>query len=127
MANDINTITLVGRLAKDPQLRSLPSGMSVCDLRLAFTTSRKTGGEWQNESNFIDVAVWGGQGEAAARNLTTGRRVGITGRLEHRQWKDSNGSNRERYSITADRLQYLDAKSEGQATPAPAEAESIPY
>jgi single-strand DNA-binding protein len=116
MAADLNSVTLVGRLAKDPDLRTLPSGMAVCELRLAFTSSKKgSGGAWEDVSNFVNVTVWGAQGEAAARNLAKGKRIGVNGRLEHRQWKAQDGSNREGYSIVANSIQYLTPKDEGSS------------
>lgn len=116
MAADLNTITLVGRLARDPELRSLPSGTLVCELRLAYTTSKKDGasGQWEDVSNFVNVTVWGNQGESVARHLTKGKRVGISGRLEHRTWKDKEGNNRETHSVVANTVQFLSPKEEGQ-------------
>lgn len=112
MAQDMNTVALVGRLAFDPELRSLPGGTSVCQLRVAFTTSKKTQSGWEDESNFIDVTVWGNQGEAVAKHLSKGKRVGVSGRLQHRTWEDKDGNKREKHSITANSIQYLSPKDE---------------
>lgn len=130
MASDLNNVTLVARLTRDPELRSLPGGQSVCELRVAFNTSRKTADGWEDEGNFIDVTVWGNQGEALARNLTKGQRIGISGRLQHRTWKDQEGNPRERHSITANSVQYLDPKQDGgngqHAAARPASAPATP-
>lgn len=110
MAQDTNSGVLVCRLARDPELRSLASGLSVCDLRVAFTTKRKNNqtGEWEDKSNYANVTVWGRQGEAAARNLAKGSRIGVTYRLEHREWTDQQGNRREALQLVADNVQYLD-------------------
>lgn len=119
MSADMNQIALVGRLAKDPELRALASGTSVCELRLAFNTSKKTASGWEDVGNFVNVTVWGNQGEALARNLTKGQRVGIAGRLEIRQF-EHNGQKREAAQITADKVQYLDPKQDGAGAQRPA-------
>lgn len=94
-ATNINRVVLTGNLTADPELRSLPSGTSVCKLRVASNTRRKNSAtqEWEDKPNYFDVTVWGAQGENAARYLTKGRPVAIDGRLEWREWdeKDQNG------------------------------------
>jgi single-strand DNA-binding protein len=114
MASDLFTVQGICRLARDPELRSLPSGMSVCELRVAWNNSRKNNqtGEWDDVGNFINVTVWGNQGEALARNLTKGQRIGIVGRLEHRTWEDQGGNKREAHQIVAERVQYLSPKDD---------------
>src|SRR3982075_4215922 len=75
---------MTGNLTADPELRSLPSGNSVCSLRIACNTRRKNAstGEWEDKPNYFDVTVWGAQGENAARYLSKGRPVAIDGGLE---------------------------------------------
>ncbi len=87
-ATNINRVVLTGNLTRDPELRSLPSGMSVCKLRVAVNTRRKDNstGEWADKPNFFDVTVWGAQGENCAQYLSKGRPVAIDGRLEWREW-----------------------------------------
>lgn len=110
---DINSGVVVGRLAADPELRSLNSGTSVCQLRLAFNTSRKdASGEWGDKGNFIDVKVWGKQGEACARNLAKGRRIGVSYRIEVEEWETDQGHKRSKAVLVADRVQYLDPKDQ---------------
>jgi single-strand DNA-binding protein len=104
--NNINRVVLTGNLTKDPELRSLPSGASVCDLRVACNTRRKVENEWVDKPNFFDVKVWGAQGESVARYLTKGRGVAIDGRLEWREW-DTDGGKRQAVEIIADAVQFL--------------------
>ncbi len=88
-ATNINRVVMTGNLTADPELRSLPSGMSVCSLRIACNTRRKNGstGEWEDKPNYFNVTVWGAQGENAAQYLSKGRPVAIDGRLEWREWE----------------------------------------
>src|SRR6185312_12578962 len=83
-ASNINRVIITGNLTSDPDLRSLPSGTSVCKLRVACNTRRKDNstGEWVDKPNYFDVTVWGAQGENCARYLSKGRPVAVDGRLE---------------------------------------------
>ena len=89
-ATNINRVIITGNLTSDPELRSLPSGTSVCKLRVACNTRRKDNstGEWVDKPNYFDVTVWGAQGENCARYLSKGRPVAVDGRLEWREWED---------------------------------------
>jgi single-strand DNA-binding protein len=104
---NINRVVITGNLTKDPELRSLPSGTAVCDLRLACNTRRKDGEEWVDKPNFFNVTVFGGQGEAVARHLTKGRGVAVDGRLEWREYDAQDGSKRQVVDIIADSVQFL--------------------
>jgi single-strand DNA-binding protein len=111
---DVNSVVLVARLTSDPELRAFASGNSVCSLRIAFNTSSKSpSGEWEEKGNFINVSVWGSQGENCAKYLSKGSKVVVNGRLDWREWGDQ-GSKRSEVSIKADRVQFLDTKQEGQ-------------
>jgi single-strand DNA-binding protein len=117
--SDINSVTLVGRLTADPELRALPSGSSVCKLRLASSTSHKQGDEWVDLPNYFDVTVWNGQGEAAAKHLSKGRAVAINGRLEWREWEAQDGTKRQAIQIVADQVQFLPAGKPTESAPEP--------
>jgi single-strand DNA-binding protein len=124
---DLNSITLVGRLTSDPELRSLQSGTSVCSLRLAYNTSEKSSDGWKDKGNFVNVTVWGGHGETCARYLTKGSRVALKGRLAWREW-ESEGGKRSETSITADRVQFLDSPKDTPAPVAPvADNTPVPF
>jgi len=73
-ASNINTVVVTGNLTRDPELRSTPSGTSVCKLRVAVNSRRKDGasGEWVDKPNYFDVTVWGAQGENCANYLSKG-------------------------------------------------------
>ena len=89
-ATNINRVVITGNLTRDPELRSLNSGTSVCSLRIASNTRRKdnASGEWVDKPNYFDVTVWGAQGENVAKYCSKGRPVAIDGRLEWREWDD---------------------------------------
>src|SRR3954463_4488586 len=108
-ATNINRVIITGNLTRDPELRSLPSGMSVCSLRVATNTRRKDNqsGEWVDKANYFSVTVWGRQGENAAQYLSKGRPVAIDGRLELRECQDNQGNRREAVEIVADNVQFL--------------------
>jgi single-strand DNA-binding protein len=107
----INRVTLVGRLTRDAELRSLPSGRSVCSLRVACNSSRiDADGERIERPNYFDVSVFGAAAESVARYLGKGSRIGVDGRLEWREWESEQG-HRQAVSIVADVVQFLDAPS----------------
>jgi single-strand DNA-binding protein len=114
-ATNINRVILTGNLTRDPELRALPSGTSVCSLRVAVNTRRKDGsGEWVDKANYFSVTVWGAQGDNCARYLSKGRPVAIDGRLEWREWEAKDGSGkRESIEIVADSVQFLGGREDG--------------
>jgi single-strand DNA-binding protein len=112
-ATNINRVIVTGNLTRDPELRSLPSGTSVCSLRLACNTRRKdASGEWTDKANFFNVTVWGAQGENCARYLSKGRPVAVDGRLEWREWQTQDGQRRESVDIIADSVQFLGSRDD---------------
>src|SRR4051812_49584213 len=108
-ATNINRVIITGNLTRDPELRSLQSGMSVCSLRIACNTRRKDNqsGEWVDKPNYFDVTIWGRQGENAAQYLSKGRPVAVDGRLEWREWQGQQGNKRQAVGIIADKNQFL--------------------
>jgi single-strand DNA-binding protein len=112
-ATNINRVVLTGNLTTDPELRNLPSGTSVCKLRVACNTRRKgASGDWEDKPNFFDVTVWGAQGENCARYLSKGRPVAIDGRLEWREWETEGGGKRQAVDIVADSVQFLGGRDD---------------
>ena len=113
-ATNINRVIITGNLTSDPELRSLPSGTSVCKLRVACNTRRKDNstGEWVDKPNFFDVTVWGAQGENCARYLSKGRPVAVDGRLEWREWESPEGQKRQAIDIIADSVQFLGGRDD---------------
>jgi single-strand DNA-binding protein len=109
----INRVVLVGRLTRDPELRALPSGTSVCGLRLACNSShRDADGELIERPNYFDVSIYGAPGESVSRYMRRGSRVAIDGRLEWREWETAEQERRQAVSIVADTVQFLDSPAE---------------
>jgi single-strand DNA-binding protein len=113
-ATNINSVVITGNLTRDPELRSTPSGTSVCKLRVAVNSRRKDGasGEWVDKPNYFDVTVWGAQGENCATYLSKGRPVAVQGRLDWREWEAQDGSKRQGVEIIADSVQFLGSRSD---------------
>src|SRR3954465_13653802 len=112
-ATNINRVVLTGNLTRDPELRSTPSGTSVCSLRIACNTRRKDGsGEWVDKPNYFDVTVGGAQGENCATYLSKGRPVAVDGRLEWREWEDKEGHKRQAVDIIAESVQFLSSRDD---------------
>jgi single-strand DNA-binding protein len=113
-ATNINRVVITGNLTADPELRSLPSGMSVCSLRIACNTRRKNSasGEWEDKPNYFNITVWGAQGENCSKFLAKGRPVAIDGRLEWREWESQDGTKRQAVDIIADSVQFLGSRDD---------------
>lgn len=108
---DINHVVLVGRLTRDPQLRTLPSGVKVCGLRIACNSVRRDGDIYKERPHYFDVCVFGANGENIERNLRKSSRVALAGRLDWREWETTDGDKRQAVSIVADSVQFLDPLS----------------
>ncbi len=108
-ASNINRVIVTGNLTRDPELRSTPSGTSVCSLRIAVNSRRKDSesGQWVDKPNYFDVTVWGAQGENCANYLAKGRPVAVDGRLDWREWEAKDGTKRQAVEIIADSVQFL--------------------
>ena len=116
---NINKYVCTGRLTKDPELKTLPSGTNVCELRLAVDGMGRG-----REVGFINVSVFGKAGEAAAEYLAKGWLVGVDGRLEYGEW-ESEGTKRHDYSVVGN-VEFLTAPRPVEAGgPAP-EADAKP-
>ena len=114
MAGDINRVTIVGRLTRDPELRQLPSGTSVLQLGVAVNGRQKDdAGNWIDKPNFFDVKVFGNQAETLNTHLSKGRRIGVDGRLDWSSWEAQDGSKRSKVEIVAQSVQFLDSRGEG--------------
>jgi len=104
----INRVVLIGNLTRDPELRVLPSGKTVCHLRVACNHMRRDEeGGWQERPSFFDVSVFGPQAENVERYLSKGRPVGVDGRLDWREWETPDQHKRQAVSIVANTIQFL--------------------
>ena len=118
---NLNKVFLIGRLTRDPELRALPSGKSVCQVSLAtdrFFTDK--GGNKKQETEFHNIILFGRLAEIASQYLKRGSLVFIEGRLRTRNWEDNSGNKKFRTEIVAERMQ-LGPKSSRETLP-PVEA-----
>jgi single-strand DNA-binding protein len=113
MAQNINSVVLVGNLTKDPELRHTPSGTAVTTLRIAVNDRVKRGEEWTDAAYYFDVTVWGRTAENCAQYLAKGRPVGVQGKLTWREWDAQDGTKRQAVEIVADNIQFLGGRDGG--------------
>jgi single-strand DNA-binding protein len=113
MARSVNQVILMGNLTRDPELRQTPSGQSVVSFSLALNRSYKDqSGEWQEATDYIDVAAWGPLAERVAQYMTKGRRCLVQGRLQSRSW-EQEGQKRSKVEVLANDVTFLDGRGEG--------------
>jgi len=109
MARGINKVIIVGNLGQDPDTKAMPSGMTVCNLRIATSESwkDKQSGEMKEQTEWHSVAMFGRLAEIAGEYLRKGSQVYIEGRLRTRKWQDKNGNDRYTTEIVANEMQML--------------------
>ena len=134
----INRVVISGNLTRDPELKALPSGTSVLEMRLAVNDRRKNAqsGEWEDHANYVDVIVFGQRGESLTRFLSKGSKIAVAGRLRWREWENQQGEKRSKLEVVADDVDFMSSRGEGgsgtQSYAPPAEAapdsgEEIPF
>ena len=119
-----NRVILIGNLTRDPELKQLPSGQSVCRLSLASNRQykNKQTGMLVQEVCFIDIEVWGAQAEHCKNYLKKGSPLLVEGRLKFDSWKEADGQARSKHSIVAERVVFL---SSGQSAETSNESQSF--
>jgi single-strand DNA-binding protein len=113
-----NRVTLMGNLTRDPEVRDLPSGTTLCEFGLACNRHFKTAnGEDREEVTFIDCTAFGKQAEVIGQYVQKGRPLFVEGRLKYDQWDDKNGGGkRSKLSVVVDNFQFL-GDGKGAAKP----------
>jgi single-strand DNA-binding protein len=117
MARGVNKVILVGNLGADPETRSMPSGMTVTNIRIATSESwkDKASGAQQERTEWHSIALFGRLGEIAAEYLRKGSQVFVEGKLRTRKWQDKQGNDRYTTEIIADNMQMLGGRAGGGA------------
>lgn len=120
---ELNRVFLIGNLTRDPEVRYIPSGKAVADLRLAVNRRWKSSsGEAREDTCFIDATVWERQAETAAKYLKKGSPVFVEGSLQMDEW-ETEGEKRSRIKVNANRVQFLDRPARaGEYGDAPGDA-----
>ena len=101
-----NTVTVVGNITRDPELRFTPTGQARASFGLAVNRhwqNRQTQ-EWEEATSFFDVTCWGDLGDNVSESLSKGARVIVTGRLEQRSWETQDGDKRSKVEVVADEV-----------------------
>lgn len=101
-----NTVTVVGNVTRDPELRFTPSGQAVATFGLAVSRrwqNRQTNA-WEEATSFFDVVAWAQMAENVSESVPKGARVVVTGRLEQRSWETQDGDKRSKVEIVADEV-----------------------
>ncbi|MEY3414202.1 MAG: single-stranded DNA-binding protein, partial [Actinomycetota bacterium] len=99
-----NSITLVGNLTRDPEIRFTATGRAVASFGIAVGRRYQVNGEWQEQTSYFNITAWGQLGENAAATFTKGTRVVVTGRLEQREYTSREGEKRTAIDVIADEL-----------------------
>lgn len=119
---DINRVNIIGRLTRDigeKDFAYLSSGTARLNVSIAVNRSRKSNGEWIDETSFFDVTIWGKTAENLKPYLTKGKQIGIDGYLKQDRW-EKDGQKFSRVVIVAENVALLGGKSDGGNSGAPA-------
>ena len=99
-----NTVTLVGNITRDPELRFTPAGQAVATFGMAVNRRYQKNGQWEEQTSFFNVTAWGTLGENASNSLNKGARILVSGRLEQRSWETQEGDKRSVVEVVADEI-----------------------
>jgi len=129
-----NRVILAGNLVRDPEIRYLPSGLSVTSFAIAVNSRYRQNNEPKEEVSYFDVVAFGKLGETCAEYLSKGRPVLVEGRLRQRRW-ESEGTKRSKIEVVAGGVQFLGGGQRGGAPvegdpgaqPTDAQEDDIPF
>lgn len=111
----LNKIILMGRLTRDPEMRTTQSGTAVASFSLAVDRDFKDKQTGEKATDFIDVVAWRNTGEFVCKYFTKGRMAVVEGRLQIRDWTDQNGNKRRSAEVVADNVYFGDSKRDGDS------------
>lgn len=108
MSKSINQVILMGNLTRDPELRTTPTGQSVCSFSLAVNRSwQDQSGQVQEAVDYFDITAWGKLGELVSQYLSKGRKCLVMGRLSQRSW-EKDGQKHNKVEVIANDVTFLD-------------------
>jgi single-strand DNA-binding protein len=99
-----NSVTLVGNITRDPELRFTPSGQAIATFGIAVNRRFQRNGQWEEQTSFFNITAWGTLGENASNSLQKGSRIIVNGRLEQRSWETQEGEKRSVVEVVADEI-----------------------
>ena len=109
----INAVVLMGRLVRDPEIRTTTSGKSVCSFSLAVERDFRRSEE--KTADYFDCVAWGNTAEFVGKYFHKGRMIALQGRLQARTYKDREGNNRKVVEVIADKVSFTGEKAESTA------------
>lgn len=113
---DLNSLSLIGRLTKDAEISYLNNGSAKMDFSVAFTTTKKEGSEWIEESNFLNLSLWGKQAEGLKPYMTKGKQIGIEGHLKQDRW-EKDGQKFSALKVIVDNIQLIGSSKKNELYP----------
>ncbi len=123
----LNKVLLIGNLTRDPEVRMLPSGRSVCKFGLAMNRNFKDAeGNRREETTFVDVESFGPRGEALARFFTKGKPIFVEGRLKLDQWESQTGEKRSRLLVELDNWEFVGSRQDSYDNQPPQQSQDVP-
>lgn len=124
---DLNKVMIIGRVTRDIEARTTPTGQSVASFSVATNLRWKDQqGQLQEKVEFHNIVAWRKLADICKQYLRKGSKVYIEGRLQTRSWQDQQGVTKYRTEIVTDNMIMLDSKGSGGGTPSPADAEAQP-
>ena len=113
----LNRIIIMGRLVRDPELRTTQSGIAVTSFTLAVDRDFKSRDNGEKGTDFIDVVAWRQTAEFVCKYFAKGRMAIAEGRLQIRDWTDKDGNKRRTAEVVADNIYFGDSKRDGAGEP----------
>ena len=110
----LNVVAIMGRLVADPELRTTPAGVNVCQFRIACDRNFARQGE-QRQADFVDIVAWRAQADFVCKYFSKGSLIAINGRIQTRNYQDKNGNNRTAIEIVANNVNFAAPKSANAA------------
>ena len=108
----MNKLTIIGNLTRDPELRTVGSGITVCSFTVAVNRRRSNQNGNQPEADFFRVTAWRQLGEICSKYLAKGRKVCVVGELQNRSYEAKDGTKRTVTEIVADDIEFLTPRSQ---------------
>lgn len=112
----MNKVVLVGRLAKDPEIRSTANGISVCSFTVACDRRFVKPGE-ERKADFINCIAWRQAGESISKYFAKGHRIALEGSIQTRSWTDNEGKTRYATEVVVEQWEFAQSKSESGTNP----------
>lgn len=109
----MNSVNLIGNLTRDVELKYTPGGTAVANISIAVNKVYTKDGEKHEEVSYFDVVVWAKSAQTCGQYISKGSKIAVTGELKQERWEEDGGNKRSRVKITANRVEFLDKKKDG--------------